>query len=67
VDSIIITPPNSAWVEQNRDFLSPSDIESIEKDGIFEVYYSDRPHHEVCSACGSDQDYDDEGNNITAL
>lgn len=66
VTSVQIFPPNADWVRQNKNFLSSSDIESIDADGSFEVEYRDLEHG-VCDACGSDQTYDDEGNNISAL
>lgn len=57
-----IAPPNLDWIGLNKQLLSQSDIESIEENGYFEFEYD-----KVCEACGSDQTYDDEGNNISAL
>lgn len=68
VVSIHITPPNpvNKWIEMNRPWLSDYDIDCINSDGVFEIEYQNLEHH-VCSACGSDQTYDDEGSNISAL
>lgn len=65
VTSVQISPPTD-WVKQNENNLSPSDIEDVNLTGFFEIEYSDL-EHEVCGACGSDQTYDDENNNISAL
>lgn len=66
VESVRISPPNADWEKQNEDNLSPSEIEAIDLKGFFELGY-DELEHKVCGACGSDQTYDDEGNNISAL
>lgn len=66
VTSVQIFSPNADWVKQNENSLNPSNIESINADGSFVIEYRDLEHG-VCDACGSDQTYDDEGNNISAL
>ena len=68
VAEVQITPPNpvETWLELNGSALSASDIGCIKNKGIFKIEYLDLEHH-VCAACGSDQTYDDDGNNISAL
>jgi hypothetical protein len=65
LESVLIYPSED-WVKQNKNLLDLDQIESIEKNGYFEIQYADLPH-DVCAACGSDESYDSEGNNITAL
>ena len=62
VESVRVTPPGTDWVKQHAHSLHPSEIDAINEDGAFDVEYSDL-QHVVCSACGSDQTYDSEGNN----
>lgn len=67
VKSIIIIPENADdWIDRNRNLLDQFDIESIQNNGFYEIMHDDLPHV-VCPACGSDQDYDEEGNNISAI
>lgn len=51
-------------VKSNNLSLSEEDKEQLKEEGsvFYEVYLEN-----ICGPCGSDQDYDDEGNNITAL
>lgn len=64
LESIQVTPPNPSWVTKNQDFLSPSDLDEIDEQGFFEI--KPRDIQTVCCTCGSDQTYDDEGNNISS-
>ena len=67
VESIVILPKNPEdWINKNRELLDPSDIESIKKEGFLEIEYS-KLEHIVCDACGSDQDYNEKGENISAV
>lgn len=66
VSDVQISPPNQNWVKQNENSLSDYEIESINENGFFEIAYADL-EHKVCGACGSDQTYDAEGNNISHL
>lgn len=67
VESVQITPPSSPdWVKQNDEHLSEFDIDAIKATGSFMIQ-SDDLEEAVCDACGSDQTYDDEGNNTSAL
>lgn len=67
VESVIIIPVDiDEWIRQNKDKLSLFDIDSLQKEGFFEIGYSELDH-KVCRACGSDQDYNEEGENISAL
>lgn len=67
VDIITITPPKPVeeWIDQNSHALDESQIESIRETGSFTIDYREL-ESVVCSACGSDQTYDDEGRNITS-
>lgn len=56
--------PTPEWMSRfAAAHLTEYQIESVQQDGYFEYELDE----EVCGACGSDQVYDDEGNNITAL
>lgn len=66
VKSVRIVPPKPDWVKQNDQHLSKSDVEAIKATGHFDIQPDDL-EQEVCDACGSDQTYDDEGRNISAL
>ncbi len=54
--------PTQAWVAKYSSSLDEQQIAQFQQDGFFEQPLE----KEVCAACGSDQSYDDEGNNITA-
>ncbi|MYN04403.1 hypothetical protein GTP41_20120 [Pseudoduganella sp. DS3] len=61
---IIEIAPSPDWMKRfAKDYLTAYQIECVTSDGYFEY----DPEESVCDACGSDQDYDDEGNNITGL
>lgn len=58
--------PSPAWLNQFKDKLGDEDLESVNEFG-----YIERPYRDfggtICGACGSDQTYDADGNNISAL
>jgi len=70
VESFKIRPPNKEWIQQNREilerYLFEDNIESVIKNGVFEILYSDLENDisEVCDACGSEHTRDKEGNII---
>jgi hypothetical protein len=64
LECVQVTPPNPVWVAKNQEFLSPSDLDDIDEYGFFEI--KPRDVEAVCGPCGSDQTYDDEGNNISS-
>lgn len=67
VSAEIWPPAGDDWLKANENWLSESEIDDIKTSGHFIIEYDDLPSHHCCSACGSSETYDDEGNNITAL
>ncbi len=64
--SVCISPTLENWANLNANFLTQSDIDSLDSDGWFEVEQS-RLEHKVCGPCGSDETYDGDGNNVSGL
>ncbi|WP_147364320.1 hypothetical protein [Burkholderia pseudomallei] len=58
--------PTPEWLMRYQDTLSEADHESVKEYGYIEPSYRDFGGT-ICGACGSDQTYDAEGNNISHL
>ena len=60
---IVLSPE---WLTHYEHTLCEGDRESVREDGYIERSYGDFGGT-ICGACGSDQTYDAEGNNISHL
>jgi hypothetical protein len=62
----ITPPPGDQWIIDNDQWLDYTDVHSIKETGSFIIDYDDLSVH-CCGACGSDQTYNADGENISSL